>query len=560
MKPRTIVPLVVREPVGPAMVTAEATAAVAPLAPVPHVTYHGGALIGSVEVVVIFWGPFWTQAGAAGGTQLQTDVNRFFDFVLTSSFMDTLREYSTASTVIGHGRRIASVNITTDPGTANPAGGRTVSDAQIQQELQNLLANGTVPAANGNRLYFFYLPPNCTVTFQGGASCQAFCGYHESINAQTFYAVEPFITCPGCSFGVILDSLTKVSSHELAEAITDPFNGGGWWDDNTGDEIGDICNTSTTRLGGFLVQNQWSNTRGTCALGGLTPYERFLLHTGTPLAVGEDSNGDFLVADFNGDGVQDLYFIKRRNTGTNKIEVHVLSGRGNYQQFLQHAGTALAQGEDGNGDFLLADFDRDGIPDLYFIKRRNTGTNFIEVHVLSGRSSYQQFTVHAGTALAQGEDLNGDFALADFDRDGIPDLYFIKRRNTGTKSIEIHVLTGKSNFQQFALHTGTPLAQGEDHNGDFLVADFDSDRIPDLYFIKRRNTGTNSIEVHVLSGRSQYQQFVQHTGTALAQGEDHNGSFQVADFDGDKVPDLFFIKRRNTGTNSIEMHILAERL
>ena len=39
----------------------------------------------------------------------------------------------------------------------------------------------------------------------------------------------------------------------------------------------------------------------------------------------------------------------------------------------------------------------------------------------------------------------------DFDRDGVDDLYFVKRRNTGTNSIEVHVLSGASNYQQFAL-------------------------------------------------------------------------------------------------------------
>ena len=441
MTPRKIVPIVTREATAPAVV--DATKPISPLAlapaAAPHLTYHGGPVLGSVEVVVIFWGGFWTQSG--GGAPLQASLNGFFDFILASSFMDTLQEYSTPSTVIRKGRRISTVNVTTEPGTAT-AGGRTVSDAQIQQELQTLIGNGTVPVTTANTLYFFYLPPNVVVTFQGGASCQAFCGYHEHINNTIFYAVEPHITCGGCSFGSILDSLTKVSSHELAEAVTDP-NSNGWFDPNTGDEIGDICNTSTARLGAFLVQNQWSNARAACVLGGTTPYERFLLHTGTPLVQGEDTNGDFLVADFNRDGTPDLFFIKRRNTGTNSIEVHVLSGKVNYQQFILHTGTPLVQAEDHNGDFLVADFDHDGIPDLYFIKRRNTGTNTIEVHVLSGRAQYQQFTQHTGTALAQAEDLNGSFQVSDFDHDNIPDLFFIKRRNTGTNSIEVHILAEK---------------------------------------------------------------------------------------------------------------------
>jgi hypothetical protein len=229
-------------------------------------------------------------------------------------------------------------------------------------------------------------------------------------------------------------------------------------------------------------------------------YATFLVQTGTPLVQAEDTNGDFLVADFDRDSVPDLYFIKRRNVGTNSIEVHVLSGASNYQQFTLHTGTPLVQAEDGNGDFFLGDFDRDGVPDLYFIKRRNVGTNSIEVHVLSGASNYQQFTVHTGTPLVQSEDGNGSFFVADFDRDGVDDLYFIKRRNVGTNSIELHVLSGASTYQQFTLHTGTPLVQAEDGNGDFLLADYNRDGVPDLFFIKRRNVGTSSIEVHVLKG------------------------------------------------------------
>jgi hypothetical protein len=283
-------------------------------------------------------------------------------------------------------------------------------------------------------------------------------------------------------------------------------------------------------------------------------FVRFLLHTGTPLAPGEDGRGDFLVADFDGDGIPDLFFIKRRNTGSKRIEVHVLSGSSNYQQFVVHTATPLDQAEDGNGDFLVADFDGDGIPDLFFIKRRNTGSKKIEVHVLSGSSNYQQFVVHTATALNQAEDRNGDFLVADFDGDGIPDLFFIKRSNTGSSAIEAHVLSGSSNYQQFVVHTATALRQ--DDSGDFLVADFDGDGIPDLFVIERQNFGSK-VEVYVLSGSSAYHQFVLHTETAIGKGDGHNGDFLVADFDGDGIPDLFFIKRRNTGSNSIEVHVLA---
>ena len=91
-----------------------------------------------------------------------------------------------------------------------------------------------------------------------------FCGYHNHAGNSIFYAVEPFVTCSGCTFGHgIFDSLTKVSSHELCEAITDPALNA-WFDDNGGNEIGDICNGGVTTLGGFVIQTEWSNRANAC--------------------------------------------------------------------------------------------------------------------------------------------------------------------------------------------------------------------------------------------------------------------------------------------------------
>src|SRR5713101_1576203 len=89
------------------------------LAPVitapPSLTNHGGPLIGAAQVVPIYWGAAWS---AAANSQLATQLDSFFDFILTSEYMDMLAEYSTAMTTILHGARLPSVRITTsEPGT-----------------------------------------------------------------------------------------------------------------------------------------------------------------------------------------------------------------------------------------------------------------------------------------------------------------------------------------------------------------------------------------------------------------------------------------------------------
>jgi hypothetical protein len=275
----------------------------------------------------------------------------------------------------------------------------------------------------------------------------------------------------------------------------------------------------------------------------------------TALHQREDGNGDFLIGHCNGNCEPDLYFIKRRNTDTKSIEVHCLSQLEIYQKFTVHTGTPLAPEEDSNGDFLIGDCNGDGRPDLYFIKRRNTDTKSIEVHCLDGASNFQKFIVHTGTPLAQREDGNGDFQMSDQNADGRDDLYFIKRRNTDTKSIEVHCLDGASNFQKFIVHTGTPLAQREDGNGDFRMCMSSRGTFYPavLFFIKRRNTDTKSIEVHSLFGPD-FQKFRVQTGTQIPQSEDGNGDFQMGLYDG--PANVFFIKRRNTDSKMIEVHIL----
>jgi hypothetical protein len=76
------------------------------------------------------------------------------------------------------------------------------------------------------------------------------------------------VNCPGCVIpGNFIDTLTEVSSHELCEAITDPA-GSTWRADNVlgPNEIGDICNFQAARLGGYLIQSEWSNEQSACVI------------------------------------------------------------------------------------------------------------------------------------------------------------------------------------------------------------------------------------------------------------------------------------------------------
>lgn len=228
--------------------------ALAPATPA-QLDYNNGPLLTAVQVYIIFWGSAWQQSPAS---DIATNLNGFFDYILTSPLMDQLAEYSTSGETIGHGSRIGTTTITTsDPGS-------TVTDSDIQQMLNNEIANNTLPQPGANTLYFVYLPSGVTVSQGGSSSCQAFCGYHDNINGQIFYAVMPYPDCQGCTGSLAtFDALTSTSSHELSEAITDPIPGQGWYDQNNG-EIGDICAWKTKQVGNYTIQLEWSNSANSC--------------------------------------------------------------------------------------------------------------------------------------------------------------------------------------------------------------------------------------------------------------------------------------------------------
>jgi hypothetical protein len=231
-------------------------AEIAAPAAAPHLSYRNGPLMEAVEVFTVFWGAAWNTGPQ---TTMMQELNQFFDFILSSSLIDQLGEYNVAKFKISHGKRTGTTVL------ASPAPGNSVTDSALQSMLQNEIStNATFPQPSANTLYFLYIPPGVKVVQGGSGSCTAFCGYHNDINGEIFYAVMPFPGCSGCIGGLQpIDALTSTSSHEMCEAITDPIPGQGWYDDANG-EIGDICAWQTKKLGDFTVQLEWSNQANKC--------------------------------------------------------------------------------------------------------------------------------------------------------------------------------------------------------------------------------------------------------------------------------------------------------
>jgi len=188
-------------------------------------------------------------------------------------------------------------------------------------------------------------------------------------------------------------------------------------------------------------------------------------------------------------------------------QIHVLGAANNYQSFVLQTGTALHP-TDNTWDFLVA-----GNRDVFAIKKANTGSGKTEIHILSHASNYQTFALQTGTALHT-TDHTWAFGLTHG-----RDLVAIKKANTGSNSTEVHILSAASNYQAFSAQTGTGLHPTDNHF-DFLVHGHD------LVAIKKANTGSGHTEVHILGHGSGYKHFSLQTGTGL-HNTDHTFAFGV---------------------------------
>ena len=277
------------------------------------------------------------------------------------------------------------------------------------------------------------------------------------------------------------------------------------------------------------------------------------LQVATALEEGKD-NYAYALADYNHDGIEDLFCIKLRYCGTKTTEIHVLDGSTNFASYLLQTGTAL--GEAGTAfKFVVGDINNDGFVDVCAIMVRGTGSGKSELHVLNGATGYKSWLLQKALPLEQAKD-NCSFALADMNGDGKLDLYVIKYNQTGSKKVEAHVLSGKSGFNEWILHTSVPLSQTNASTFRFQVGDYNGDACPDLYAIKISSTSSKRVELHILNGHNSMQTFLLQKATVLG-ADKSNFEFLLGDYTRNSKLELYCIKKSATGLKRTEVHVLT---
>lgn len=255
------------------------------------------------------------------------------------------------------------------------------------------------------------------------------------------------------------------------------------------------------------------------------------------------SGAHFLLGDYNHNGSLDLYYIK--TCCPEYVEVHILDGSNNFKSFFLQTQTPIKV-EEADMDFALGDYNHDGYLDLFYIKKNNTGTKSTEVHILSGQSNYKNFILQTGTKLHETGD-NFKFCVGDFNGDGNLDLFCISKNNNESKTTEVHILSGSNNYQSWLIQTNTILHETND-DWEFGVSNYISGRNKDIYCICKRKETTKCTEVHVLNGSNNYQTWAQQTTTKLHETDNK--------FDFYPIDRQMFVISKNGASGSTEIHAL----
>jgi hypothetical protein len=230
---------------------------------VPTVQYFGGNLLQHVEAQALYLGNEWSAVPSDAAETATLDA--FLKDLTGGAYMDALTR-----TGYGVSRGTASAGAVDNTALVS---GSLITDASIQARIQADISSGLLQAPDANRLYVVYVAPDVAVDLGNGQGTtqQGILGYHTAFagndaSGNPFTIRYAVVVTPGgaahnSSLGTsAIDQLTAVTSHELAEAVTDPdvnFATLGWYDPRRG-EIGDITENNPNayvRLpDGHLVQ------------------------------------------------------------------------------------------------------------------------------------------------------------------------------------------------------------------------------------------------------------------------------------------------------------------
>ncbi len=200
-------------------------------------------------------------------------------------------------------------------------------------------------------------------------------------------------------------------------------------------------------------------------------------------------NDQYFVADFNGDGRDDIYLYNGDDWHTSILTM--LSSTGNeFSPVKRYTGERLSGWNlKSGGKFYVADFDNDGKDDLYSVKISDENSLWHDVGKL--RSTGTGLTVQKVWERSLGDRVNRggtwfllgseEFHVADVNGDGLEDLYMYEPTFWWTSNLTSFISSRDGGLLRSTLHTGTIGRFNLTENDRIMVGDFSGDGRDDVF-------------------------------------------------------------------------------
>ncbi|MET0416430.1 MAG: VCBS repeat-containing protein [Actinoplanes sp.] len=225
---------------------------------------------------------------------------------------------------------------------------------------------------------------------------------------------------------------------------------------------------------------------------------------------------------------------------------------GPFQRLLRSAPTGIGA-IDARSETFMADWNGDGHADLFVLQRAGTGTGKTELRIMDGAYDFQPLLLNTATVLGP-TDARHEFSLTDWNGDRRPDLVVMLKSGTASGATELRIIDGASYFQRFLLETVTVL-DPTDERVVFSLADWNGDRRPDLVVVQKAGTTTGKTEIRILDGASNFRTQLLQTDTALDTTDDRH-EVAMADWNGDRRLDLIVVQKSGTATGKAEVQVV----
>jgi hypothetical protein len=158
-----------------------------------------------------------------------------------------------------------------------------------------------------------------------------------------------------------------------------------------------IADTDGNSLGETYIVNYANTGSGMVELHGFSPnLQQWSRHTASNLPAIDPTKGRVIVTDLDGNGRDEFTYVKYGDASSSYVEFHTWSP--DLQQWVRHTASNLPAGQYNRAydDIVAADTNGDGRDELYYVKYGNTASGRLEVHGWSGDQQY--WTSHVATS------------------------------------------------------------------------------------------------------------------------------------------------------------------